>query len=168
MHAIRVQVGHPGPLSHQPRPRTIRHHVVLGLGRDQWKHRGWRAPYLLGHNGLKSLDILSGERCRTFAVHHVCVPGSDSAAPSHLAFSRVRMSCAPSLSSPGRSRWALGRNGRGNSMPGPAGPRPQAPTPNPQPLAPKMGGKPAAELSPAGLLQLGSSLVFTEQLRCLQ
>lgn len=37
-HTIWVQVGCPGRWSHQPRPRTIRHHVGLGLGRVQWRH----------------------------------------------------------------------------------------------------------------------------------
>lgn len=86
--------------------------------------------------------------------------------PLPPGFSWVRMSCAPSLFSPGRSRRALGRNGRGNSMAEPAGPSPQPPALSPQPT--KWEGSLQWSLSPAGWLQLGSGLVFTEQLGCLQ
>lgn len=89
------------------------------------------------------------------------------------------MSCAPSLSSPGRSRWALGRNGRGNSMPAwPQSPEPQSsqpqppssPSPLPAPVPPAPVPQPLPPCPAGWFLQLWllSSLVFTEQLGCLQ
>lgn len=59
------------------------------------------------------------------------------------------------LPSPGRSRWAVGQNGRGKSTPGPAGPSPQ-----PWPL--KWEGR-VEELRPSGWLILGVGVVFTER-----
>ena len=89
----------------------------------------------------------------------VCVPENDLAAASPPGFSWVGMSCAPSLSSPGRGRWALGRNGRGNSMPGWACRAPAS-----SPLPPEWEGSPQQSLAQLSC----SGLVFTEQLQCLQ